>query len=1436
MADIPTKPVIKNFDYRLYLGPDIQDSTKNVIAIPPLHAKQNVFITIGEKDYSIVLSGLKFTRKVYAPGLIEAEVTLKPAPSFSDAESLFKMRQVELTIVDTDKTKADDNETMIARNYYVFMINPQIASKNNATEMYVKLTIHSFDKLMAIDKYCKAFTTKKLASEILTKEFPGFGLTGDMVQADIKNLRHLKYTDANSKDAEMIQPYLVQYNESFYDFLVRTANRCGEFLYFEDGKLTLGLPDCTLEKLDTFNSVTLQGYTPSPIDVDIFSRDSMKDDDTISKLNADPVESDEAGYPKDSFLQKQQYNNPVAGGEYIFPLEDDKYTSLNRELALREGEADKTMPLKIFGQLVEITDGDPINAALQMGTKMAADATNAAIILNLSDKETKEKLSNSFGNNKEHYDNSKLVEFSSLDKKGWISNDFFSKIRKQEEIQHKKIICIDMGTNYVPVKLGDKIQVADLEGSYIVIQVNLIANLAWERDFRKFDPNDHMSDIYSDRQSQLIWAIPTYHPTKKDGTADNTKEVVEPPVAPVPMVRKSGPQTAFVVDSDDKKYQGRVRIAYPWQSCNGNKRLEMYAASESLSQAQKDLNKSKMEIQTLKLAKLLMDKIIEEDLAKLEKMTDEERKAYFKKLQDDIDSDKARMEELDKELDDPILNDPDEDTEISKETYLEDEAARQKNREEYEKLKADAERKELLLKYVTAANYDIQKAKASIVEDGQEIIQKQVDLSVAISNKKEKIKSLEEDLAEKAEKWNKELSGMATPWVRVTTPMATGTGGAFFTLNKGDEVLVNFDSDNIERPYVVGSVYSKNHVAPNWDQDRFARNFLQKRSSMTLMSPNGQHISFSAPTDGWKFVQGFSPAMKTLQTLFPDLKKKTDDDGNKKTTLEWQEARDLNGGIYMGDRYGLYELSLSSHDRRIKILSPFGNVEIGAFTGITVNAPNGDIKICGKNVSIEAGNKLTLHSGTNVKKRSWGEWGIAIASNITSTYLENTFLNLLKPVDLATLRNVIEIFLRPIDGTLLLKSNNFVMLESGPGKVEVPLDRYSPTYQKKYKMAKQEDQKVFGKIAAYLRLLNSTADNFRKEYLELKKVAYEKRQAFEDSLSKCWLPDNLPDVVGPSFQVATNAAFADNNDEFQEGTLQQAMADIKPQNLIIGNNVYHVPGHTFANVDALKTYLQPIAQDYGKAIVALHHKVLNWSHVYDDENDCVRRVNQEVLHQNADADTTWIDDMFKESVTNDDNSMIVKAVGVWKGRYGDAAPSGNFMKADDKDSHDDPFFDVLLMKRRAIATFLLKLRDNAQNANNGVVPAVQNKYFDVSYTQADVNNDKFLKEKWHHVAQLPVPYKFYQFWKKFPTLSPTAQNVLEMLAKFTGLEKLGKYYLENNPLLSFQRTVWNDKNGQIFFSSEEGTTYAIKNGNIEKQDQISRNNRDTIRGIVKSIK
>ena len=1422
-----TKTVINQYDYRLYFGKDIENPTEGVAEIPPLNARQNVFFTIGEKKYSIVLSGLKFTRKVYQPGLIEAEVTIIPVndsdgiPSFEDVNDVFIRRQVELTITDTSDAKAV--ETTIAKNYFVYLLNPQITP----TQMYVKLTIHSYDKLMAIDKYCKAFTTKKLCSDILRKEFAGFGLSNDMLLADIGNLRNLTYKDGD-KQTEMIQPYLVQYNESFYDFMVRTANRCGEFFYFENGQLTLGLPKSEAEKLDTYTNVTMQGYTDGPVEVDYYSRDSVKDNADIELLNADPIATDGAGYPKDAFLQQPQYNIPVAGDEYIFPLEHDKYTSLERDLALRKGEAGTTMALKIFGHMVSLTD-DPVNGCLQLGAKIAAEATNTHIITSASTEKSLKKIDDKWKSKTEQYNDKRLVAFSSLNSDGWIDHHFYGDIRKLEEKQHKKIICIDMGTNYVPVMLGEQLQVKGLKGNYIVIQVNLIANIMWQHDYRKIDPSDSSSDLYSEKQSQLIWAIPT-----DDDTA-------VPPVAPVPMYRKAGPQTAFVVDNDDKKYQGRVRIAYPWQSPNDKKRQELYTASESLLSARQKEAEANEKLADIK-AMLKNLQLIKEELEPLKGCTGDELLEKRTALENEKQEKDLKLRTL--EYTNPNDPNPKKKKTIKPDDY-----------DTIQELKDRIAYIDLMLKYIDQDHPSIDNTITDLTKTETTIAAEQKAAEDDVEEATTEVEAKEKTVEEKANNWNEELGGMSTPWVRVAMPLATKGGGAYFMPSKGDEVLVNYDSDNIERPYVVGSVFSKNLVAPSWDQDRHIRNFLQKKSTMTLMSPNGQHISFVAPKDGWKFVQGFSPSLKTLQTLAPMTK------GDDKDKILQGDEKDLNGGIYIGDRYGMYELSLSSHDRKIKILSPFGNVEIGAFTGITISAPNGDISIKGKNVSIEAGNKVTVKSGTNVKKKkSWAEWGNELLTNTTSSYLDSTFLNLLKPADLGMLRCVIEIFLRPIDGTLLLKSKNYVMLEAGEGEVQVPLDRYSKLFQKRYEMATDlEDQKVYGKIAAYIKLICSTIDKFQKEYFDLKKNAINKRKAYLNALSQCMEKANVPNVVTPSFSIIGDGNFVEIQADVDNATLQEAINSITENNLILEGENYRVDGRVFHTVDEVRACIKPIAEAYGKAIVDLHKKVLCWGQIFNELDNAqnnvqnneqnneqnnaqnnaqyafVRKINNEVLHEDRDRSTGWIDDnfilVFFKGENN--NNIIDKAINAWKQRYGDAAPTEHFMNPKDDNNKDDPFYDALFIKRRAIATFLLKIRNDSHNTELPDSPAAgfmpHNRYFDVCYTQDNADDKAFLKSKWNYVSQLK---------KNKPLFSRSTWDVFEYLGKLTGLTKIKKYYPDNNPfpLLHLENAVWNDKNGQILFSSEKGATYEFKKGAIEKLNQISSNTKDTIRNLIKSIK
>lgn len=1439
--------IINNYDFLLCFGKNIKTPEVELPEIAPLHGKQNVFVDINQKKLSLSLSGLKFTRKVYQHGLIEAQVTVKPVsgndgskaelPTFDEVERLFLRRQAELVLVDLDKARNEgDGESYnldgdvgakIAKNYYVYMINPQITTVSGTKEMFVKLTIHSFDKLMDIDKYCKAFTNKKLSSGILANEINNFGLPATMLNADMSNLRNLVYQH-DGKTVEMIQPYLVQYNETFYDFMVRTANRCGEYLFFEGGKLTLGLPTTTTKEVKSYQTVTMQGYTDGTVEVEDYSRDSVKDDENINgDLNYDAIAKDASGYPTDSFPAKMQYNSPLAGEEYIFPLDDDKYNNLNRELGLRsnKGQWAKTMSLKAAAAMASNEDGNALKMMAKLGAQMATDSANAAIVMKSADEKAVKDLSKKGA---EHYSGGRYVQFSSVDSKGWLNHQFYGKIRRDEEKLHKKIVCIDMGTNYAPVALGDKIKIDDLSGDYIVIQIKQIANMTWDYDFRKFDPTDNTTDLYSDRQSQVIYAIPVGHPMNDNGEPDTTKDLVMPPVAPVPMFRKAEPQTAFVIDNGDKKYQGRVRISYPWQSSVDSKRKELFEAEESLRKAEQDL-KDTDEKKALLLGLLnTLKQSIQPKLEELEKMNKEQVKAYCKELEDENETNKGRLAEIQKQLEKlPAAIGEEDYKDISVEDYTKLENDRKKLQSDYAELQKKIDENDKLVAYLKNSDYDAKEGLDQLDKDEKAAENDIIAQNAAIAKAKSGVESAEKAVQERKEGWEKDLANDATPWIRVATPMASSGGGVYFKPNKGDEVLVNYDSGNIERPYVVGSVYSKNTLDPNEYVNKFSKNYLQKNASMMMMSPNGQHISFVAPGDSWKFVHGFSPALKTLQFYWPDLKGKD---------LDWGDGKDLSGGIFMGDRFGLYELSLSSHDRKIKINSPYGNVEIGAFTGITIKAPNGDIKISGKNVSIEAGNKLTLHSGKNITDdKKVSEKALDLLKTVTTTLSDNTIGNVLglKIIDMTIVRGCLEVFLRPIDGTLNMKSNNYVMLEAGKGKAKVPLDRYAPKFQKALKMQDKETQKVYGKIAGYIKLINSKVTQFEKEYKDLKKKAYDKKAEYNAAFDLFWNPEQaLPNVIKPVFSAIGNGGFVVNNPDFTGGTLADTMNEIITNKLVAGvDGEYHVYGHnSLHDLNAVKAYIQPIAQDYGRAIYHLLEKVLTFLLCCGDNT--IKELNMSVLKKEKDDGTKWIDDDFKNTIFNGDDCELKKWVHKWVERYGDNQPTDNFMNVNDKESKDDPFYDMLVIRRHMIAKFLLTLRNDE---NNGVYhpPLVQplpNKYFDVCYVANDLTDD-FLKEKWTNVACLDC---------NPPGMKDAAKEIWKNITEFLNVKNLQDprkpYYDAAAPWGGWAHQVWNDKNGQILFSSDKNATYALKDGEISKLDQISWSNPDLLRGILKSIK
>ena len=283
------------FIYRLTFGNNISDPGTKLSELKLEQGVQATFTDDNKKAYYLTFKGIKINRRIYQPTKIEAEfdfleqttsgtstgtgttTSTIQAPSTDDVEALLLKRQVKVEIIhvnreeDTTKTTDYGNTFTVAENCYVYELFPQLKRENNTIVMSVKLDIFSMDKLMTLNKYSKAYVARKLGSGILKSECKTFGMQADdltpIIATDTvaSNLRFLTYNN-NGTAAEFIHPYLVQYNESFYDFLARSANRYGEFLYFENGKLTIGLPDSTAITIGNFYAVTIQDSSDAPLE------------------------------------------------------------------------------------------------------------------------------------------------------------------------------------------------------------------------------------------------------------------------------------------------------------------------------------------------------------------------------------------------------------------------------------------------------------------------------------------------------------------------------------------------------------------------------------------------------------------------------------------------------------------------------------------------------------------------------------------------------------------------------------------------------------------------------------------------------------------------------------------------------------------------------------------------------------------------------------------------------------------------------------------------------------------------------------------------------------------------------------------------------------------------------------------------------------------
>ena len=1377
----------RTYEYKLYLGNSIEDTSEGKVTL--VLTKDAQEIEIDKKICIISLNGIKFYRKIYEPGLIEAEVAIATKntgslPEMDKVTDLLLKRLVTLT------TKPDnsDTETAIAENYYVYEALPQLAKNNGKASLYVKLVIYSLDKLMTLDKYCKAYVGKKLGADILEPESLTFGF-GDnsLLKASTEQLQQLK----SDNYKEFIQPYLVQYNESFYDFMARTANRCGELLYFEDGQLNLGLKDADSDTINDYQNVTMVNYSKNVLDVDPYYRDSVKELDKegqvkeVKDLNFEPIEKNKTGFPEEAFPEDEShpytYNQEEATDEYIFPLTKDKWTSMSYEMGFDTAEgwdlfkgALGSVALSIIGNELKNTMTDGVMNVLQFLENIITEWGKATAKSYMALSEIKSKKNDALIEKQkilhkdEQKSDDKFVGFATLKQEGWITSKLYYDIRKHQIEQQKKMICIDMGASYLPVKLGEKITVDGLDDTYIIVQVEQMSNNAWTNNYREYGQD--VNDVRAGSQSQIIYAIPV--------VTEGDKEKVYPPIS-VHTYREAGPQTAFVIDNNDPKYQGRVRIVYPWQTKSEAKHKALKAATLAKLGADQKVRELKVKLDNLRNEVLRLGEE-KELLAEYAELSETDREAWIANMQSEIAADEKTIEELTITADDEMLPPEEYQAKVEKQPILE---AAKKHRDlnlaVLKRLKdnssvAPSKIVAMIVAEIVTKNTEIATTKAALATAEVDVTTKLEDLEAAVNE------------------FTLEMVQKASPWVRVATPSATTGGGTYFKPQVGDEVLVNYDNNNIERPYVVGSLFSKNVPTPE-EANSFtnAKSGLLSGASTYIVSPNGHHIAFSDPTDGQKLMAGVQGGMTAIIEKFG---------------YKFEHLKDLAGGIHIGDRYGLYELSMSSHERKIKVRSPFGDVNIDAFTGITINAPNGDIKITGKNVEICAGNNLVLKSGLNIQPPVYSHPGKlgkvgALADKVVSGVAAGVVdMYASQYIDMKLIRQLTEVFLRPIEGTLQIKSNRYMKLEAGRGSsAAIPADRYTTT-QKRNAVAVNEIA-FMSQVVACVQYLDRTINGFGNTYKE-------KWRMFNEVVFSC------------------NNKFPALLSQAEQGNISTILVDICNKGWTFNPDADWAP--QVARADFAGKCIRPsgevILASYGENLARSAHDfrrfLESYNHLFDAPD--VEGADQRMVD--------YLTETFEDRKEN-----VFEA---WRRFYMSGGRLTNKILEAEFEAKDPFGGDFKKYKRAMAAVFIAKVAndeayqmtsfgDGAGNAftnflRNPLNAGAKGKFLHVHFKPTDVKEDKLDSEfHWHHfLANMQRP-RWIIGRRLYDIVVGTAKNYLQV-------DEFAKIH---------DRKVWADRGkGTILMSDNTGETRAFDSGAFTKDTKATNGSWDALIKTLKGIK
>lgn len=165
---------------------------------------------------------------------------------------------------------------------------------------------------------------------------------------------------------------------------------------------------------------------------------------------------------------------------------------------------------------------------------------------------------------------------------------------------------------------------------------------------------------------------------------------------------------------------------------------------------------------------------------------------------------------------------------------------------------------------------------------------------------------------------------MMSPWLRIAVPYAGNIKGHQFIPEIGEEVMVGFEMDNAERPYIIGALYNGGKGKPDEEWAASNKEKGTTNNIKAIRTRNGHTILFNDNGDAG------------LIEIY---------DNNNNT----------------------YHITLSADDKRITIYSA-GDIEINADGSISMTAKNNINIKANSNISVNADKEMSIQA-SKVKVR-----------------------------------------------------------------------------------------------------------------------------------------------------------------------------------------------------------------------------------------------------------------------------------------------------------------------------------------------------------------------------------------------------------------------------------------------------------------------------------